>query len=81
VTQRLRLGVEALGGAAGGGGVDTNGGAVLQARAYADLALTDSLSLRAAAGKIRSVHRGGLDAPVVDVALVFSFGVDRSNRR
>ena len=75
VTQRLRLGVEALGGAAGGGGVDTQGGAVLQARAYADLALTESLSLRVAAGKIKSV-RGGLDAPVVDAALVFSFGVD-----
>ena len=79
VTQRLRLGVEALGGAAGGGGVDTQGGAVLQARAYADLALTDSLSLRVAGGKIKSVH-GGLDAPVVDAALVFSFGVDHSKR-
>ena len=79
VAQRLRLGIEALGGAAGGGGVDTQGGAVLQARAYADLALTDSLSLRVAAGKIKSVH-GGLDAPVVDAALVFSFGVDHSKR-
>lgn len=78
VTQRLRLGVEALGGAAGGGGVDTQGGAVLQARAYADLALTDSLSLRVAAGKIKSVH-GGLDAPVVDAALVFRFGVDHQH--
>jgi hypothetical protein len=80
VGHRLRLGAEALGGAAGGGGVDTHGGAVLQARAYADVALTDSLSLRVAAGKIKSVH-GGLDAPVVDAALVFSFGVDHSNRR
>ena len=79
VVPRLRLGIEALGGAAGGGGVDTQGGAVLQARAYADVALTDSLSLRVAAGKIKSVH-GGLDAPVVDAALVFSFGVDHSKR-
>jgi len=76
VTARLRLGVEALAGAAGGGGVDTQGGAVVQARAYADVALTDSLSLRVGAGKIRSVH-DGLDAPVVDAALVFRFGVDR----
>ena len=76
---RLRLGAEALAGAAGGGGVDTQGGAVVQGRAYADVALTDSLSLRVGAGKIKSVH-GGLGAPVVDAALVFSFGVDRSNR-
>jgi hypothetical protein len=79
VTSRIRLGAEALAGAAGGGGVDTQGGAVMQARAYADIALTDSLSLRVGAGKIKSVH-GGLDAPVVDAAFVFSFGVDRARR-
>ena len=50
----------------------------MQARAYVDVALTDSLSLRVAGGKIKSVH-GGLDAPVVDAALVFSFGVDRAD--
>ena len=79
VTARVRLGVEALGGAAGGGGVDTQGGALMQGRAYIDAALTDSLSLRVAAGKIKSVH-GRLDAPVVDAALVFRFGVDRAAR-
>jgi len=79
VAPRLRLGVEALGGAAGGGGVDTKGGAVLQGRAYADVALTDSLSLRVGAGKIKSIQ-GGLNAPVVDAALVFSFGVDHAKR-
>jgi hypothetical protein len=79
VTPGLRLGVEALGGAAGGGGVDTQGGALMQGRAYADVALTDALSLRVAGGKIKSVH-GGLDAPVVDAALVFRFGVDRAAR-
>ena len=77
VGSRLRLGVEALAGAAGGGGVDTRGGAVVQGRAYADVSLTDSVSLRVAAGKIKSVH-GGVDAPVVDAALVFRFGVDHS---
>jgi len=82
VTQRLRLGIEALAGAAGGGGVDTGGGAVAQGRAYVDVALTDSLSLRVAGGKIKSVRgSGGLDASVVDAAIVFRFGVDRSNRR
>jgi hypothetical protein len=77
VGSRLRLGAEALAGAAGGGGVDTQGGAVVQGRAYMDVSLTDSLSLRVAAGKIKSVH-GGVDAPVLDAALVFRFGVDHS---
>ncbi|HEY9026282.1 MAG TPA: hypothetical protein VIP05_18440, partial [Burkholderiaceae bacterium] len=82
VMQRLRVGVEALAGAAGGGGVDTGGGAVAQARGYVDLGITDSLSLRVAGGKIKSVRgSGGLDSTVVDAALVFRFGVDRSNRR
>lgn len=80
VTSRIRLGAEALGGAAGGGGVDTQGGALVQARAYADLALSDTLSLRIGAGKVKSVH-GGVDAPLVDAALVFRFGVDRPARR
>ena len=79
VTSRIRLGAEALAGAAGGGGVDTQGGAVVQARAYADVALTDSLSLRVGAGRIKSVH-GGLSAPVVDAAIVFNFGVDRGGK-
>jgi hypothetical protein len=77
VMPRLRLGVEALGGAAGGGGVDTAGGKVVQGRGYVDVGLTDSLSLRVGGGKIKSVH-GGLDAPTVDAALVFAFGVDRA---
>ena len=79
ITPSWRVGIEALAGAAGGGGVDTQGGALLQGRAYIDAALTDSLSLRVGAGKVKSVH-GGLDAPVVDAALVFRFGVDRSRR-
>lgn len=76
VVSRLRLGVEALGGAAGGGGVATGGGKVVQARGYVDLAITDSLSLRVGGGKIKA-GSGGVDATTVDAALVFRFGVDR----
>jgi hypothetical protein len=76
VIHGVRVGAEALAGAAGGGGVDTSGGAVLQGRGYVDVALGEMLSLRVGAGKVKSVH-GGLDAPVVDAALVFRFGVDR----
>jgi hypothetical protein len=77
VVPRLRLGAEVLAGAAGGGGVDTRGGAIVQARAYMDVPLDRTLSLRVGAGKVRAVHGGGLDAPAIDAALVFRFGVDR----
>ena len=76
LASRLRIGAEALAGAAGGGGIDTQGGAIVQGRGYVDLALTDAISVRVGAGKIKSVH-GRLDAPVLDTALVFRFGVDR----
>jgi hypothetical protein len=76
VFPRVRIGAEALAGAAGGGGVDTGNGAVAQARAYVDVALGETLSLRVGAGKVKALN-GGLDAPVVDAALVFRFGVDR----
>jgi hypothetical protein len=76
VAPRLRVGVEALAGAAGGGGVDTGDGALLQGRGYVDFALTQSMSLRVGAGRVKSVH-GGVDAPAVDAELSFRFGVDR----
>ena len=72
----LRVGAEALAGAAGGGGVDTRGGALMQARGYLDLALNPTLSLRVGAGKVKSLH-GGVDAPLVDAALIYRFGLDR----
>jgi len=77
VVSHLRVGAEALAGAAGGGGVATAGGKVVQGRGYADIGLTDSLSLRIGAGKIRTAS-GGLNATTVDAALVFRFGVDRA---
>jgi hypothetical protein len=76
VAPRVRVGAEALAGAAGGGGVDTQGGAIVQGEGYLDYALNDAISLRVGAGKVKSIH-GGLDAPLVDAALVFRFGVDR----
>jgi hypothetical protein len=76
IVHGVRVGAEALAGAAGGGGVDTGDGAVLQARGYVDVALGEMLSLRVGGGKVKSSH-GSLDAPVVDAALVFRFGVDR----
>jgi len=72
----VRVGAEALAGAAGGGGVDTRGGELLQARAYADVALSPTVSLRVGGGRVKSVH-GSVDAPEIDAAIVFRFGIDR----
>ncbi|HJV61481.1 MAG TPA: hypothetical protein VJ743_11090 [Albitalea sp.] len=72
---RVHAGAEALIGAAGGGGVATQGGAIMQPSAYLGVDISPSLSVRVGAGKIKSLRGGGLDANVVDVALAFTFGV------
>lgn len=68
------VGLEALSGAGGGGGVDVRGGALVQGNAYVGFDLGSSTSVRINAGKLRS-QRGRVDSTVVDVALVFSFGL------
>ena len=75
-----RIGAEALAGAAGGGGVDTRGGALLQPMAYVDTDLGRSLSLRLAVGRVKAL-RGPFSSNVLDVALVFPFGVTRHTAR
>jgi hypothetical protein len=70
---RWQVAGELLGGAAGGGGVDSRG-AVAQAMLYAGYQLTPALSLRAGAGRIRAL-RGPLSATAVDLALNFTYGV------
>ncbi|WP_428423847.1 hypothetical protein [Methylibium sp.] len=71
---RWHAGVEALAGAAGGGGVDTSGGLVMQPMAYAGYELARGLALRAGAGYIKSV-RGPLSSPVFELSLAYTFGV------
>jgi hypothetical protein len=71
----LHAGAEALIGAAGGGGIATQGGAIMQPSAYLGVGLGRSLSLRVGVGKVKSLRQGGLDANVVDVGLAFTFGV------
>jgi len=74
----LRGGVEMLVGAAGGGGVSTQGGAIAQPSAYLGVDITPSWSLRVGAGRVKSLRgdpAAGLDATVVDAALAFVFGV------
>ncbi len=70
----LLAGAEMLVGAAGGGGVDTGGGAIVKPMAYVGAQLTKPLSLRLGAGWIKAVD-GDLSSPVVDLTLSFTFDV------
>jgi len=72
--ESVLLGAELLAGAAGGGGVATGSGAIVKPMVYAGVDLTRSLSLRLGAGQVKAVN-GPLDSTVVDLTLVFSFGV------
>jgi hypothetical protein len=71
---RWHAGAEALIGAAGGGGVDSQGGAIAQPMAYVGFDLNPALALRVGAGRIKSL-KGALNSSVVDVTLAFTFGV------
>jgi hypothetical protein len=71
----VHAGAEAVVGAAGGGGIDTGGGALAQPMAYLGVDLNPATSLRVGTGRVRALRSGGLDAQVVDVTLAFTFGV------
>ena len=70
------MGAELAVGAAGGGGVDTEGGALVQPSLYADRRLSPSLDARIGIGHVRSLE-GSLDATTLDIGLVFAFGVPK----
>ncbi len=71
---RWHGGIELLAGAAGGGGVDTAGGAILQPMGYLGYELQPGVALRVGAGRIRG-WRGPLDGSVVELSLAYRFGV------
>ena len=72
-TWPVSVGAELLAGAAGGGGVDTSGGAIVQPMAYLGLDLTKSVGLRLSAGRVKSL-KGDLNSNVLDLSASFSFG-------
>ena len=74
VFARTRVGAELLAGAAGGGGVETRGGALVQPMAYVDVEVTPQLSLRLSGGKVKSL-RGPFNSSVFDLSVAFPFGV------
>lgn len=67
-------GIEALAGAAGGGGVATQGGAITQPMAYIAQDIGDSWQMRVGGGRVQS-RKGALDTTVLDVSLGFRFGL------
>jgi hypothetical protein len=69
-------GAEMLAGAAGGGGVDTSGGVVVQPLAYIGVGLSKSVSARLSAGRIIS-RKGELNSNVVELGLSYAFGTTR----
>jgi hypothetical protein len=74
VFARTRIGAELLAGAAGGGGVETRGGALVQPMAYVDFEVTKQLSLRLSGGRVKSL-RGPFNSNVIDLSVAFPFGV------
>lgn len=69
-----RVGAEMLVGAAGGGGVSSRGGAVVQPMLWADAATGPLGRLQLGAGVMRSV-RGELKTPVVELSWVVPLGL------
>lgn len=69
----LAAGAELLVGAAGGGSIDTSGGAVIQPMVYLVMDLTEAVALRLGAGRIKSL-KGSLDSNIVDMSVSFAFG-------
>jgi hypothetical protein len=70
----LYAGGEFLMGAAGGGFVDTSGGAVMQPIVYLGMDLAQSVGLKLSAGQIKSV-KGSLNSYVFDLGINVSFGL------
>ena len=70
----LRVGAELLVGAAGGGGVKVGGGAVTQAEAWAQWAVSERLRLRAGLGQFRTLRGHDQSTPLAHLQLSYAFG-------
>lgn len=68
-----QLGAELLAGVAGGGGVDSGSGAVVQPMLHAGWRIAPAITARVGAGRVRATQ-GALSSTVVDVGLAFTFG-------
>lgn len=69
----LYMGGEVLIGAAGGGLVDTSGGAVTQPMLFVGMDISKGVGVKLGVGQVKSL-KGGLNSKVVDATLNFAFG-------
>lgn len=73
----VRLGIEGLAGAAGGGGVDVRGGAVAGGEVWAQwegIVPKDRLRVKASLGGLQALGNGGRGTPVASISLGWAFG-------
>ena len=69
----MSLYLELLGGSGAGGGVASEGGAIMQPMAGIDFSVTKNISVQAGIGRIKSFE-GALDTTVADIGIVYRFG-------
>ena len=70
-----RLGIELLLGAAGGGGVASGNGAIVQSVAWAGWSVTPESQLRFGVGGVKSIHGGDLKSPVIELTWTRALGL------
>jgi hypothetical protein len=72
--QGFSAGFEGLAGAAGGGGVDTQGGAIAQGIVYANLDLNNGARIKLGVGRVHS-FKGAFRTPALDLTVSVPFAV------
>ncbi|BCL74346.1 hypothetical protein JHS3_00820 [Jeongeupia sp. HS-3] len=75
-SNKLVAGAELTAGAAGGGGVSSEGGAITQPMVFLGYNVTPGWQLRGSAGRVMSI-KGELSSPVYDLSLMYQFGLPK----
>lgn len=73
----ITWGAEALVGAAGGGGVNTQGGAIAQGLVSVGYQVSRRSQIQLGVGRVRSFKPGALNSPVIDLSWTMSIGAGR----
>jgi hypothetical protein len=76
----VHLFAEAVGGAAGGGGVNVGGGAVIEPQAGALYDIGSSAGIEASIGRLKALS-GGLDSTVAGISFVYRYSTIGETRR
>lgn len=76
IVGNVRVNTEMLVGAAGGGGVDSDGGAIVQPMAYLNIPVNPHWHVKAGVGRVKSL-KGNLNSPVLEFSLSYQLGLPR----